>query len=167
MLPAIALALVLAAAPADSTPDCATDLALLDRKLHEDYAGYTLELRGARLRQFAAMKGTMQTRAAHTTGDACYFVLHDFVAWFDDPHPFVYQSARLDTAESRRRAAAVERRDLTEAAAREYFDRRGARLDPIEGIWYDRGLRVAIVPDSARGAGRFVAVLLASDTSNW
>lgn len=166
MTSAISLLLLLIAA-SDSAPSCATDLALLDRKLHDNYAGYTLELRGDRLRQFAAMKATVQQRADRATGDDCYFVLRDFTDWFDDPHLFIYQSAELDSADSRRRQAAVARRTLTEPAARAYFTRRGARLDPIEGIWYDRGLRVAIVPDSAKGAGHFVAVLLAADTSSW
>ena len=76
--------------------------------MHLDYAGYTLELRGDRLTQFAAMKKALRERADRTKGDDCYFVLHDFVDWFDDPHLFVYQSTRLDTAETTRRAAAVE-----------------------------------------------------------
>lgn len=167
MTPAIALLLLLTAAPSDSAPSCATNLALLERQMHENYAGYTLELRGDRVRRFANMKSTLQARAQRTTGDSCFFVLRDFVEWFDDPHLFVYQNARLDSAETTRRAATVEHRSTTEATARAYFRRRGARLDPIEGIWYDRDLRVAVVPDSARGAGRFIAVVLASDTAAW
>ena len=148
-------------------PSCATDLALLDRKLHLDYAGYSLELRGDRLRAFAAMKAAAQLRADTTTGDACYFVLRDFAAWFDDPHLFVFENPALDSAETKRRAAVVERRDVTEAGARAYFRAHANTLDPIEGIWYDRALRVAILPDSASGRNAFVAVLLASDTAIW
>ena len=167
MLPAIGVLLLFSAASPDSTPGCATDLALLERKMHESYAGYTLELRGDRVRQFAAMKAAVQERADRTTGDACYFVLRDFTDWFDDPHLFVYQSPELDSAETTRRAAMVEKRNVTEASARAYFERHAAQLDPIEGIWYDRGLRVAVVPDSAKGSDRFIAVLLASDTPIW
>ncbi|HEY2375233.1 MAG TPA: hypothetical protein VGH98_04605 [Gemmatimonadaceae bacterium] len=166
-IPCIALAATLVAGRSrEPQLSCATDLALLERKLHLDYAGYTLELRGDRLRAFAAMKAAAQARADTTTGDACYFVLRDFVAWFDDPHLFVYENPALDSAESARRAAAVERRNVTEESARAYFRAHARTLDPIEGIWYDRGLRVAIVPDSAR-RNAFVAVLLASDTSTW
>ncbi|MGH7622507.1 MAG: hypothetical protein ACREMU_09230 [Gemmatimonadaceae bacterium] len=167
MIPAIGLALLLVAAPSDSTPSCAADLAMLDRKMHDNYAGYMLELRGDHLRQFATMKAMVQQRADSVSGDGCFFVLRDFIDWFDDPHLFIYQSADLDTAEITRRAATVAKRNVTEAGARAYFQHRGARLDPIEGIWYDRTLRVAIVPDSAKGAGRYVAVLLASDTAAW
>ena len=152
---------------ADSAPSCATDLALLDRKLHDDYAGYMLELRGDRLRAFATMKSRLQQRADSVSGEGCFFVLRDFADWFDDPHLFIYESARLDTAESARRAASVERRSVDEPSARAYLRRRGVALDPIEGIWYDRGLRVAVLPDSARGPNEFVAVVLASDTATW
>jgi hypothetical protein len=172
MLSALLLAVSLTAAPPDSSLPCSTLLSLLERKMRLDYAGYSLELHGDRLRRFTTMKSAAQTRAARARRDDCSPVLHDFVAWFDDPHLFVYQSTRLDTAEATRRAATVQRRSITEAGARDYFRRRGAKLDPIEGIWYDRGLRVAIIPDSAAGAGRFVAdrfvaVLLTSDTSIW
>jgi hypothetical protein len=152
---------------ADSTPSCATDLALLERKLHLDYAGYTLELRGARLRAFAAMKAAAQLRADTTRGDACFFVLRDFVNWFDDPHLFVYERAALDSAETTRRAAHVARMAVSEPQLRAYFQRRGGSLDPIEGIWYDNGLRVAILPDSAHLPNGFVAIVLSSDTASW
>jgi hypothetical protein len=152
----------------DSTLSCATDLALLERKVHLDYAGFTLELRGDRLRDFAAMKARLQPRADRAAGDdACYEVLRDFVDWFDDPHLFVYQSTALDTAETSRRAGAVEHRAIDERAVRAYYQRHLASLDPVEGIWYDRGLRVAILHDSARGPNEFVAVILASDTTLW
>ena len=153
--------------PADSAPSCASDLSLLERKMHLDYAGYTLELRGQRLRDFAAMKAAAQMRADSTRGDACYFVLRDFVAWFDDPHLFVFEGATIDSGETARRAAMVERRAISEDAVRAYYRNRGARLDPIEGIWYDRGLRVAIMPDSARLPNRYVAVVLSGDTTIW
>jgi transposase len=167
-IPAIALAtFVLVGLSSEPPPSCATDLALLERKLHLDYAGYTLELRGDRLRAFAAMKAAAQLRADSTTGDACYVVLRDFAEWFDDPHLFIFENSAVDTAETARRAATVERRNVSEEAARAYFRAHARTLDPIEGIWYDRGLRVAIVPDSARGRSAFAAILQASDTSIW
>lgn len=167
MISALGLLLLIAVAPADSTPSCAADLAGLDRTLHADYAGYLLELHGERLRAYDAMKASLEARAARAPGDSCFFVLRDFADWFNDPHLFIYESVRIDSAEARRRQASVATRNVTEASARAYYQRHASSLDPIEGIWYDRGLRVAIVPDSARGAGRFIAVLLAADTSTW
>jgi hypothetical protein len=153
---------------AESALSCAADLALLERKMHLDYAGYTLELRGDRLRDFAAMKASLQQRADRAAGDdQCYEVLRDFVDWFHDPHLFVYQNTAVDSAETSRRAAAVEHRTIDEIAVRAFYQRHLASLDPVEGIWYDRGLRVAILRDSARGPNDFVAVMLASDTTLW
>ena len=167
-IPCIALAAALAVGRStEPQPTCATDLALLERKLHLDYASYTLELRGDRLRAFTAMKSAAQLRADTTTGDACYFVLRDFVEWFHDPHLFIYENAALDTAETARRASAIDRRQVSEESARAYFRAHALTLDAIEGIWYDRGLRVAVLPDSTRGRNAFVAILLASDTSIW
>ena len=169
-VPALAVASfatpAVSATAADSLPNCSTDLDLLERKLHQDYAAYTLELRGERLASYATMKAAAQKRARQTQGPDCFYVLRDFVDWFADPHLFIYQSSRIDTAETTRRARSVERRTVTEADARAYYTRRGAKLDPVEGIWYDEGLRVAILPDSSR-AGSFVAVVLTSDTSTW
>ena len=149
--------------PGDSTLSCSTDLALLERKMVLDYAGYALELRGQRLRDFAAMKAAAQLRADSARGDACFFVLRDFVDWFDDPHLFLFEPTGLDTAETTRRAARVQRVAASEAALRGALGHR----DPIQGIWYDRGLRVAVVPDSARRPDGYLAVVLAGDTSLW
>ena len=172
-LSTLVVAALLALAPlplpgqADTSLSCAADLSLLERKMQLDSAGYAMELRGQRLRDFTAMKAAAQRRASSTRGDACYFVLRDFVEWFDDPHLFLYERAAIDSAETARRAAVVERHSISETAARRYFQSRGARLDPIEGIWYDRGLRVAIIPDSARLPNGFLAVVLTGDTSSW
>jgi hypothetical protein len=167
MIAALGLLLLLTGASADSTPSCSADLAALDNKLRQDYAGYTLELHGRRLEQYQAMKLALQQRANRTVGDACYGVLNDFAEWFDDPHLFIYQSANIDSAESRRREATIAKRAVTEQSARSYFEQHEANLDPIEGIWYDRGLRVAVLPDSSQRAGHYVAVLLESDTTGW
>ena len=154
MLPALGLLILLGAAPADSSPSCAADLAGLDGKLRADYAGYLLELRGDRLQKYTAMKAALEARARRTMGDSCSFVLHDFTEWFDDPHLFVFQNPVIDSAETLRREKSVAKRHVTEASARAYYRQHETHLDPIEGIWYDRGLRVAIVPDPSKSAGQ-------------
>jgi hypothetical protein len=113
------------------------------------------------------MLPSLRARAAAARGDDCYFVLRDFVAWFEDPHLFVFQSTRLDTAETARRARVVEVREIDEARVRQHLLRDRARLDPIEGVWYDGPLRVAVLRDGAAGSREFVAVVLTSDTSTW
>ena len=166
---ALAVALPVAApakqVPADSTPPCARDLDALDRKVQADYAGFVLEIRGPRRAAFDGMLAALRARAAHATGDACYLVLQAYVDFFADPHLFIYQSMRLDTAESARRAANAEHVALTAEDTARFLGRSARRLDPIEGIWYSGRLRVAIVRD--RAVGHFTAVVLAGDTATW
>ena len=168
-----------AQAAQDSAPlGCAEVLELMRAKAEQNYAGFLLEVKPApaRAAAYASALGGFRARSRAARGDdACYAVLRDYIAWFDDPHLFVYQSGRLDSAETARRARAARTVAMDESTARAYFRRNAARLDPIEGIWYDRGLRVAIVPDPAAAAAaattaagasnRFVAVVLASDTA--
>jgi hypothetical protein len=153
--------------PTDSTPTCSQDLDALDRKLQADYGGFRLEIRERRRQAFDRMLGELRPRAARATGDACFAVLQAYADFFADPHVFIYQSTRLDTAETTRRAAAAEHVALTADDALRYLSRNPARLDPIEGIWYARGLRVAIVSDPPSGTGHFTAVVLTGDTTIW
>ena len=145
---------------------CSEDLEALARKVERNYAGYHLEVLGERRVQYDRHLSMLRTRAAGMQGDDCYFVLRAFVNWFGDPHLFVFQSTRLDSGETASRAAAVERTDLTESRVREYLAGRRDSLDPLEGIWFDGKLRVAIVP-RGQGVSELIAVVLTSDTAIW
>ena len=153
--------------PADSTPTCAEDLDALDRKVRADYGGFPLEIRGPRKSEFDGMLAALRPRAVRAVGDACFAVLQAYADFFADPHLFIYQSARLDSAETARRAASAEHVALTADDAVRYFRGNAARLDAIEGVWSDGHLRVAIVRDPPPAVGRFTAVVLTGDTSTW
>jgi|SRR5688572_28067316 len=92
-------------------------------------------------------------------GDSCFFVLKSYLKWFDDPHLFIAQRAGPDTAEARLRAARLERTSWDERRAAAYFASHGRSLDPIEGIWYDEPLRIAVIRDSVRRVD-FVGIVL-------
>ncbi len=165
-----ALLLLLTAHPvgleAQALPGCSEDLAAARARVEADYGGYRLEIVGRRKAAFERAFAGLAARARREGAD-CFDVLNAFAEWFGDPHLFIYQTVRLDSAESARRAATVRRVPLSEEAVRAYFTSAGKRLDPIEGIWYDRGLRLAVVPDSSAGRGHFMAVVLRPDTAAW
>lgn len=157
-----------AALPAQSpqpAPSCAADLERLIDKVEANYAGFVLEHRPDRA-AYDRLLASLRPRASHTRGDDCFFLYRELIAFFDDPHLFVFQSSRLDSAVSARRAATVPTVELTEEQARASFTRHAGQLDPIEGIWYDGPLRVAVVRD-VQAPGEFRAVVLRSDTSTW
>jgi hypothetical protein len=154
---------------APSTPvACTTTLDSLDARLRRNYAGYVLEVATQKREQYTATLAVAQ-QAARNAGlatEPCTRALREYIAWFDDPHLFVFQSLTADTAANRRRerALVVDTRD--EAALRADFAARHAALDPIEGIWRDGALRVGVVRQ-APGSDTLVAIVLASDTSAW
>lgn len=148
-------------------PSCAEDLNLLKTRLEQNYAGYTLEIVGDRRREYDRLVQRSREAAGKAKDDGCFFVLQDFLNWFDDPHLFIYQNNALDSAESVRRAKAVRTVDLDESRLRRQLLARIDRLDPIEGIWYDRELRVGIIQDPAGPRNKFIAVVLHPDSSSW
>lgn len=163
---ALPLSLLLSSALlAQEAPACAQTLAALRAKIDTNYAGMRLEVTGARRAELERFLRGLSADAERAEGDDCYFVLDRLTAWFDDPHLFVFQSTRIDSATAARRARSLRVLPVDEQRARALLDQRDGR-DPIEGIWYDRsGLRVAVLPDSVRD--RFVAVVITSDTSAW
>lgn len=143
---------------------CAEYFEGLKQKTEEDYAGFRLEIVGAKATAYDQLVRQLSKQAARVPVENCYPTLHAYTAWFNDPHLFVFQSTRVDSNDARRRAAAVRRRRIDESTIREQLRRRGSGLDPIEGIWTDGRLRVAIVP----GPGRtFEAIVLTPDSSTW
>jgi hypothetical protein len=154
------------AAQSSARPSCTANLDSLVHRIELDYAGAKLELVGERRTSFDRSVAQLRERAARTASDDCFPVLSDLTNLFDDPHLFIFQSSRVDSGEAVRRAASVRMMDMNEARARVYLDRNAAHLDPIEGIWSDGHLRAAIVRDSS-ARGRFIAVVLAPDTSSW
>ena len=155
-----------ASPPASPPPTCAEDLAGARRTVEANYGGYRLEIVGRRKAEFEQAYARFQRQAARDDAD-CFSVLNAFADWFADPHLFIYQTVRLDSAESVRRAAAVRMVSVSEQQARAYLASHAKRLDPLEGIWYDGRLRVAVIPDSARPRGHVLAVVLTPDTATW
>ena len=167
VFPFVARAEPLSGTAADSTLTCVEDLDLLNQRIRANYAGFRLEVTGDKLTRFEHAFAAMRAQAERTTGGDCVFVLKGLIRWFDDPHLFLYETGRLDTAETARRAREVATVAMDEARARAYFASRSGPLDPLEGIWYDGALRLAVVPEPGAPDGQFVAVLLNSDTSIW
>ena len=159
---------VFAQAATSPPPTCRITLDSLDSRVRVNYAAFLLEIRGTRRATYDSVLAASRQAAETTPLDDCYPVLRSYIEWFDDPHLFVFQSSLVDSATARTRAAAVRMTPVTEASAREYFARRGKTLDPIEGIWYDGPIRYAVLadPEAPSGEARFMAVLLAPD-STW
>ncbi len=146
---------------------CRQDVDSLQRRIEMNYAGYVLEVDGRKRRQLDDTLTAIRAKADGTSAADCLPLLNLLVAWYRDPHLFVFQEDIPDTTEAGRRRATVMRRDLSEAAARAYFAQNRAHLDPVEGIWNDAGIRIAIVPAGRDSRDNFDAVVISSDTAGW
>lgn len=153
----------------DSLPSCDSLLTGLSNKAEADYAGFKLEYQGARLSAYRASLDRLHRRARSTEGAACYRVLADYTDAFDDPHIFLFQNTYRDTAqiELAIKARRPQRLQISESDLRTRLAGGKTKADPLEGIWTDGTLRVAVVPADSGGRSGLAAVVLTSDTVLW
>ena len=147
-----------------SIPSCLDYVEGMKQKIEANYAGFRLEIVGERRAEYEGFVESLREHARSIATDQCYETLHGFTTWFNDPHLFVFQSSRIDSAEGQGRRDRITRRQLSEVTVRGELQRRMGRLDPIEGIWTDGRLRVAVVP---AGMDRFEAIVLTADSASW
>ena len=81
-----------------ATISCSRYLEGIKRKVEENYGGFRLEVVGKRRSAYEDLVAGLRVRAERTAVDRCFPVLHDFTSWFEDPHLFLFQSTRVDSA---------------------------------------------------------------------
>jgi len=154
-------------AGAPPTPTCRQTVDSLDSRIRQNYAGFLLEVFGARRSAYESLLRRVRKDADRRAFEVCFPALDKITTWFDDPHLFVFQSATTDSADAEHLRASVQRLTVSESGVRTELASRRKRPDPIEGIWYDGATRLAVVPAPSGAPHEFVAVLLASDTIGW
>jgi len=127
--------------------------------LEADYAGFPIKVDGERREAYDAFKAILRADAAGAGPDRCKEVLDTYTGFFQDHHVFVLRGGK--PAGPERKAV----RAWTEPQARAEIERHRERLDPVEGLWYSRGGRLAVLREEGGPAGTFFAVRLAADGS--
>jgi len=147
---------------------CVVTLDSLDARLRRNYAGFQLEVAIGRAaeHQRALLSARQAAAAAGSATLACTSALQRYVAFFDDPHLFVFQNTTVDTAANRERRETLQLDARSEAALRSDWTARAATLDPLEGIWRDGALRVAVTRQRPQ-SDTLVAIVLTPDTIGW
>jgi len=121
-----------------------------------DYAGYQIKVDAERREAYNAFKSILKADAAGAGPERCKEVLDTFVAFFQDHHVFVLRGGKAGGPGGQASRA------WTEREARAEIDRNRERLDPIEGLWYSRDGRYAVLHEQGAAPGSFVAVRLAA-----
>lgn len=122
-----------------------------------DYAGYPLKVDAERREAYDAFKAVLRADAAGAGPDRCVEVLKTYTGFFQDHHVFVLRGGKPDRSEKKTARA------WTEPQARAEIERRRNSLDPVEGLWYSRSGRFAVLREDGGPAGTFFAVRLAAD----
>lgn len=142
-------------------PECRVLLDGLRAKIEANYAGFRLGVTGQRRVEHDRALADLQTLASLVDRPGCLGLLRSYVQWFEDPHLFLFESTRVDSAETSRRLGELTLQPVEEAAVLKGLAVRGGG-DPIEGVWSDDGMRLAVVPDPATGEGAFFAIVTRS-----
>lgn len=137
------------------TCTCATALDRAVADVETDYAGYLIKVDADRREAYDRFKAILKADAAGAGPDRCKEVLDTYAAFFQDHHLFV-----LRGGDSAGGLGGKTARAWTEAEARAEIDRHRERLDPMEGLWYSREGRYAVLHEPGSPAGTFVAVRL-------
>lgn len=149
-----------AQAPAEAPAASCTCAAAFERVVtgvETDYAGFQIKVDAERREAYDRFKALLKADAAGAGPDRCKEVLDTYVAFFQDLHLFVLRGSKAGGP------AGTASRRWTELEARGEIDRQRERLDAVEGLWYSREGRYAVLRDTEAAAGTFVAVRLAAD----
>jgi hypothetical protein len=157
----VVLALSGTAWAAEAPAAACTCAAVLDSTIagvETDYAGFQLKVDAERREAYDRFKTLLKADAAGAAGpDRCQEILSTYLAFFQDYHLFVLRNSKAGGP------GGTTARPWTEAEARAEIDRNLERLDPVEGLWYSRDARFAVLHEAGAPAGAFVAVRLTGD----
>ena len=148
---------VRAAEPPEAACTCSAVLDGVVAGVEADYAGFAHKVDAERREAYDRFKDILKKDAAGAGANRCKEVLDTYLAFFQDHHLFVLRSNSNKAGGPGRTAA----RPWTEAEARAELDRQRERLDPVEGLWYARDARYAVLREAGTPAGTFAAVRLA------
>lgn len=157
VLPALP-APVQAAEPPEAACTCSAAFDGVISGVEADYAGFPHKVDAERREAYDRLKAILKKDAAGAGPGRCKEVLDTYLAFFQDHHLFVLRSPDNKAGGPGRATA----RPWTEAEARAEIDRNRERLDPIEGLWYARDGRYAVLHEAGTPAGTFAAVRLAA-----
>ena len=147
---------------------CSALFAGLVHKLEADYVGYKVAIKGKDETQYSKHKQRLSERAERASLNECILVLQDFVRFFRDGHLFVSENPELSDEDVARLTSSAEQTGRNEDSVRRQLAANLKRLDPIEGIWYDKdGHRFGIIRDRVMGRRDFVAILLSEGVDRW
>ena len=137
---------------------CARNFDEIYQKTEDNYAGWGEKITKRNKKKFDALTAeTIKKVAKIEQAEACYHVVNDWLAFFEDGHLFINIQSPFVKPESPkdivRRAAKVAQVPFKgEKAFKKYLDKNSAQANVV-GIWEteDKNYRVGVVADKKKG----------------
>ncbi|MFT4733136.1 MAG: hypothetical protein ACI9DJ_000113 [Algoriphagus sp.] len=151
---------------------CARNFEEVYQKTEDNYAGWNEKITDRKKKKFDALTArTIKKAAKIDKAEACYYVVNDWLAFFEDGHLFInIQSPFVKTESPKeiiKRASKVNKMSFKgEAAFKKYLDKNPAQSNVV-GVWEteDKNYRVGVVAD--RKKGKYKGFLLSKRDELW
>lgn len=160
-----------AAAAANETNQNLQDFDFVVEKLRRNYAGWDTKVTDETRPALDQLTARLRIAAKDASPEKLTAILREWITFFDDGHVGVAPLAAATPAAaagSPAVPAATPSLGWTEASVRAELAARGARRDPLEGIWEISGgrYRLGILPTPGK-PGTFSAVVLTTSAEGW
>jgi len=165
--------------PADNSPACSCreNFDWMRQKITNNYAGYQDKVNPQTRPALDVLTQELSRQTEQAADTACLRIMGAWLGFFKDGHLQISnKGGSIPTAptkpeEVRARFANEPQIALTEAQAKQIFDKKAEKTMPIEGIWRNTEgtYRVAIVsvPVGSNQVGGYAAVILKADSIWW
>lgn len=152
---------------------CLQNFEVSYQKIKDNYAGWSDKITPSNAKKFEELTQATKSKAAKiSNAEECYFLMTDWLSFFEDGHLFInitnpYRKAEpKEDVVARANKAAVERY-TDEASFKTYIDAQPS-LNPVTGIWEseDGMYKIGIIPHPKK-KDKFNAFLLEKKDDLW
>lgn len=145
---------------------CLKDFNYLVEKTEANYIGYHIKISKKNRTEYETLTSKLRKMAEITTEENCIFVLREWLSFFKDYHLFVVENPQFSDAEKQQFLLNTPTFSLGEKETKKHLQKNSKKLTQIEGSWYSKSERYAIIKDSKVNQ-KFIAVVLETSVETW
>lgn len=145
---------------------CLEDFDHLIAKTEANYIGYYIKVAAQNKPDYEKFTATHRQKAKVSSNEDCVFVLREWLDYFKDYHLFIVENPKFTEAEKQQFLANASSLSISEKEVKTYLQKNSKKLNSIEGLWYSKSEKYAVIADP-NNKKRFIAVVLETQTQNW
>lgn len=146
--------------------NCLEDFEYLVAKTEANYIGYYIKVTPQSKPDYEKFTSTHRQKAKVSSNEECIFILREWLDYFKDYHLFIVENPKFTEAEKQQFLVNAPSLSISESEIKTYLQKNSKKLDSIEGLWFSKSEKYAIIADP-KIKKRFIAVVLETQTQNW